>query len=58
MAEYQGKTRWFVATIWFISDVTQAQHNAVKAYDNRLLGPSKLQGKIARDHQRLQNPLG
>lgn len=39
-------------------NVTQAQHDAVKAYDNRLLGISKLQGKIAREHQRLQNELG
>jgi hypothetical protein len=39
-------------------NVSQAQHNAVKAYDNRLLGISKLQGKIAREHQRLQNLLG
>ena len=38
-------------------NVSQAQHNAVKAYDNRLLGISKLQGKIAREHQRLQNLL-
>jgi hypothetical protein len=38
--------------------VSQAQHNAVKAYDNRLLGISKLQGKIAREHQRLQDQLG
>jgi len=39
-------------------NVSQAQHDAVKAYDNRLLGISKLQGKIAREHQRLQNQLG
>jgi hypothetical protein len=39
-------------------NVSQAQHNAVKAYDNRLLGISKLQGKIAREHQRLQDQLG
>lgn len=39
-------------------DVSQAQHNAVKAYDNRLLGISKLQGTIAHEHQRLQNQLG
>jgi hypothetical protein len=39
-------------------NVSQAQHDAVKAYDNRLLGISKLQGKIAREHQRLQNKLG
>jgi hypothetical protein len=38
-------------------NVTQAQHNAVKAYDNRLLGISKLEGDIAREHQRLQNLL-
>lgn len=39
-------------------NVTQAQHDAVKAYDNRLLRISKLQGTIAREHQRLQNELG
>ncbi|MDQ2966968.1 MAG: hypothetical protein M3R37_01435 [Actinomycetota bacterium] len=39
-------------------NVSQAQHNAVKAYNNRLVGISKLQGKIAREHQRLQNQLG
>ncbi len=39
-------------------NVSQAQHNAVKAYDNRLLGISKLQGKIAAEHQRLQTQLG
>lgn len=39
-------------------NVSQAQHDAVKAYDNRLLGISKLQGKIAAEHQRLQNRLG
>ena len=38
-------------------NVSQAQHNAVKAYDNRLVGISKLQGTIAREHQRLQNLL-
>ena len=31
-------------------NVSQAQHNAVKAYDNRLVGISKLQGKIAAEH--------
>jgi len=38
-------------------NVSQAQHDAVKAYDNRLVGISKLQGTIAREHQRLQNLL-
>ena len=38
-------------------NVSQAQHHAVKAYDNRLVGISKLQGTIAREHQRLQNLL-
>ena len=38
-------------------NVSQAQHNAVKAYNNRLVGISKLQGTIAREHQRLQNLL-
>ena len=38
-------------------NVSQAQHNAVKAYDNRLVGISKLQGTIAAEHQRLQNLL-
>jgi len=39
-------------------NVSQAQHDAVKAYDNRLEGITKLQGKIAAEHQRLQNLLG
>jgi hypothetical protein len=39
-------------------NVSQAQHNAVKAYNNRLVRLSKLQGEIAREHQRLQNLLG
>jgi hypothetical protein len=39
-------------------NVSQAQHNAVKAYNERLVGISKLQGKIAAEHQRLQNLLG
>jgi hypothetical protein len=38
-------------------NVSQAQHNAVKAYDNRLVGISKLEATIAREHQRLQNLL-
>ena len=39
-------------------NVSQAQHDAVKAYDNRLVGITKLQGKIAAEHQRIQNELG
>jgi hypothetical protein len=39
-------------------NVSQAQHDAVKAYDDRLIGLSKLQGRIAAEHQRLQNLLG
>jgi hypothetical protein len=39
-------------------NVSQAQHDAVKAYDNRLLRISRLQGEIAAEHQRLQNQLG
>jgi hypothetical protein len=39
-------------------NVSGAEHNAVKAYDNRLVRLSKLQGKIAREHQRLQDVLG
>ncbi len=39
-------------------NVSKAQHDAVKAYDDRLVGLSRLQGKIAREHQRLQNLLG
>ena len=38
-------------------NVSQAQHDAVKAYDSRLIRISKLQGKIAAEHQRLQNKL-
>lgn len=39
-------------------NVSQAQHDAVKAYDNRLVGISRLQAKIQAEHQRLQNLLG
>ena len=39
-------------------NVSQAQHDAVKAYDNRLIGITRLQGKIQSEHQRLQNLLG
>ena len=39
-------------------NVSQAQHDAIKAYDNRLVGITKLQGKIAAEHQRIQNELG
>jgi hypothetical protein len=38
--------------------VSQAQHDAVKAYDNRLVGITSLQGKIQAEHRRLQNLLG
>jgi hypothetical protein len=38
-------------------NVSQAQHDAVKAYDDRLIGLSKLQARIATEHQRLQNML-
>ena len=33
-------------------NVSQAQHDAAKAYDNRLVGLSRLQGKIQAEHQR------
>jgi len=39
-------------------NVSQAQHDAVKSYDNRLVGINRLQGKIQAEHQRLQNLLG
>jgi hypothetical protein len=39
-------------------NVSQAQHDAVKSYDNRLVGITRLQGKIQAEHQRLQNLLG
>jgi hypothetical protein len=39
-------------------NVSQAQHDAVKSYDNRLVGITRLQGKIQAEHQRLQNELG
>ena len=39
-------------------NVSQAQHDAVKSYDNRLVGINRLQGKIQAEHQRLQNVLG
>jgi hypothetical protein len=39
-------------------NVSQAQHDAVKSYDNRLVGITRLQEKIQAEHQRLQNLLG
>jgi hypothetical protein len=39
-------------------NVSQAQHDAVKAYDDRLIGITRLQGRIQSEHQRLQNLLG
>lgn len=39
-------------------NVSQAQHDAVKAYDDRLVGITRLQGRIQSEHQRLQNLLG
>jgi hypothetical protein len=39
-------------------NVSQAQHDAVKAYDDRRIGLTKLQGGIAAEHQRLQNLPG
>ena len=39
-------------------NVSQAQHDAVKSYDQRLVGITRLQGKIQAEHQRLQNLLG
>ena len=39
-------------------NVSQAQHDAIKAYDDRLVGITRLQGKIQAEHQRLQNLLG
>jgi hypothetical protein len=39
-------------------NVSQAQHDAVKAYDSRLVGITRLQGRIQSEHQRLQNLLG
>jgi hypothetical protein len=39
-------------------NVSQAQHSAVKAYNERLVGITRLQGRIAAEHQRLQNLLG
>jgi hypothetical protein len=35
-------------------NVSHAQHDAVKAYDDRLIGLTKLQGRIAAEQQRLQ----
>jgi hypothetical protein len=39
-------------------NVSQAQHDAVKSYDDRLVGITRLQGRIQSEHQRLQNLLG
>ena len=39
-------------------NVSQAQRDAVKSYDNRLIGINRLQGKIQEEHQRIQNELG
>jgi len=39
-------------------NVTQAQNSAVKAYNQRLVRITRLQGRIAAEHQRLQNLLG
>jgi hypothetical protein len=39
-------------------NVSQVQDDTVKAYDNRPVGIATLQGRIAREHQRLQNLLG
>ena len=38
--------------------VSRAQHDAVKAYDDQVMGISSLQAKIASEHQRLQDELG
>ena len=38
--------------------VSQAQHDAFKSYDNRLVGINRLQARIQEEHQRLQNQLG
>jgi hypothetical protein len=54
----QGLIKRFRFLLAHQPNVSQAQHDAVKAYDNRLVGISKLQGKIAAEHQRLQNQLG
>jgi hypothetical protein len=47
-----------VATGRQLVSASQVQRDAVKAYDNRLVGITKLQGKIQAEHQRLQNLLG
>jgi hypothetical protein len=39
-------------------NVSQAQHDAVKSYDERLVGITRLEGRIQAEHQRLQNLLG
>jgi len=41
-----------------IANGSQARHDAVKVYDDRLMGLRKLQGQIAAEHRRLQNFLG
>jgi hypothetical protein len=54
----QGLIKRFRFLLSHQPNVSQAQHDAVKAYDNRLVGISRLQGKIQEEHQRLQNVLG
>jgi len=54
----QGLIKRFRFLLAHQPNVSQAQHDAVKAYDDRLVGISRLQGKIQSEHQRLQNILG
>jgi hypothetical protein len=54
----QGLIKRFRFLLSHQPNVSQAQHDAVKAYDNRLVGITRLQGKIQSEHQRLQNLLG
>jgi hypothetical protein len=54
----QGLIKRFRFLLGHQPNVSQAQHDAVKAYDDRLVGITRLQGKIQSEHQRLQNLLG
>jgi hypothetical protein len=57
-AAVQGLIKRFRFLLGHQPNVSQAQHDAVKSYDERLVGINRLQGKIQEEHQRLQNLLG
>lgn len=57
-AAVTGLIKRFLFLLSHQPNVSQAQHDAVKSYDNRLVGITRLQGRIQAEHQRLQNLLG